>query len=164
MRPRFSLWLVFAAVVAILDQLTKHLMLGWLNEGEHVQVTSFFDLVLLYNYGAAFSFLADHSGWQRWFFVTLAGVICTWLLRLTWQHQHERLQPFSFALIVGGAVGNVVDRLWHGAVVDFLYFHAGRYGWPAFNLADSAITLGVCLMLWAQFHEARQQPAQENQT
>jgi len=83
-------------------------------------------------------------------------------LRLTWQHQHERLQPFGFALIIGGAVGNVIDRLWHGAVVDFLYFHAGRHGWPAFNLADSAITLGVCLMLWAQFREARQQPAQEN--
>ncbi len=162
MRPRFSLWLLFAAVIAILDQITKQLMVGWLSEGDHVRVTSFFDLVLLYNHGAAFSFLADHSGWQRWFFVILATVICGWLLRLTWQHQHERLQPFGFALIIGGAVGNVIDRLWHGAVVDFLYFHAGRYGWPAFNLADSAITLGVCLMLWAQFREARQQPAQEN--
>jgi len=163
MKPRFALWVGLAIVVTLLDQISKLSMVSWLNEGDHIPVTGFFDLVLLYNHGAAFSFLADHSGWQRWFFVSLAAIICTWLLRLTWQHQHERLQPFGFALIIGGAVGNVIDRLWHGAVVDFLYFHAGRYGWPAFNLADSAITLGVCLMLWAQFRDARHQPAQENQ-
>jgi len=163
MRPRFGLWLAIAVIVILLDQLSKLSMVSWLDAGDHVQVTAFFDLVLLYNQGAAFSFLADHSGWQRWFFVILATVICGWLLRLTWQHQHERLQPFAFALIIGGAIGNVIDRLWHGAVVDFLYFHAGRYGWPAFNLADSAIALGVGLMLWAQFQEGRDQPAQENQ-
>jgi signal peptidase II len=164
MRPRFALWVGFALIVAVLDQLTKQLMLGWLAEGERVPVTDFFSLVLLYNRGAAFSFLAEHSGWQRWFFVTLAVLICGWLLRLTWQHQRERLQPFAFSLIVGGAVGNVIDRLWHGAVVDFLYFHVGRYGWPAFNLADSAITVGVGLMLWAQLREARRPPARENQS
>ena len=164
MRPRFLLWVGFAVVVAVLDQLTKQLMLHWLAEGERVPITDFFSLVLLYNRGAAFSFLAEHSGWQRWFFVILAAVICAWLLRLTWQHQRERLQPFAFSLIVGGAVGNVVDRLWHGAVVDFLFFHAGRYGWPAFNLADSAITVGVGLMLWAQLRESRRPPAQENQS
>ncbi|QID18676.1 lipoprotein signal peptidase [Nitrogeniibacter mangrovi] len=162
MKPRFALWVTFAVVVVILDQLTKQLMLNWLHEGDAVPMTDFFSLVLLYNRGAAFSFLAEHSGWQRWFFVGLAGVICLWLLRLTWRHQRERLQPFAFALIIGGAIGNVVDRLWHGAVVDFLYFHAGRYGWPAFNLADSAIFLGVCLMLWAQLRDARRQSAQEN--
>ncbi len=162
MRPRFALWIGFAAVVVALDQLSKQLMLSWLADGDVVHVTGFFDLVLLYNRGAAFSFLAEHSGWQRWFFVLLAVVICVWLLRLMWQHQRELLQPFAFSLIVGGAVGNVIDRLMHGAVVDFLYFHAGRYGWPAFNLADSAIFLGVCLMLWAQLREARRQPAREN--
>jgi len=162
MRPRFALWVAFAAVVVVLDQLSKQLMLHWLDDGASVRVTEFFSLVLLYNRGAAFSFLAEHSGWQRWFFVILAVVICSWLLRLTWQHQRERLQPFAFALIIGGAIGNVIDRLIHGAVVDFLYFHVGRHGWPAFNLADSAITLGVGLMLWAQLRDARRHPAQEN--
>ena len=157
---RFALWMAFAGIVVILDQITKQLMLGWLAEGDAVTVTDFFSLVLLYNRGAAFSFLAEHSGWQRWFFVILATVICAWLARLTMAHQHERLQPFAFALIIGGAVGNVLDRLVHGAVVDFLYFHIGRHGWPAFNLADSAISVGVCLMLWAQLHEARR-PSQE---
>lgn len=162
MQPRMSLWLAFAGVVVILDQLSKLFMQSWLVEGELVPVTGFFDLVLLYNRGAAFSFLADHGGWQRWFFIVLAIVICGWLLKLLHQHQHERALPFAFALIIGGAIGNVIDRIAIGAVVDFLYFHAGRYGWPAFNLADSAITLGVAIMLWAQLHEARRAPAGEN--
>jgi signal peptidase II len=122
-------------------------------------MTGFFDLVLVYNPGAAFSFLAEHSGWQRWFFTGLAVVICGWLLALMHRHRHERLLPASFALIIGGAVGNVIDRLAHGAVVDFLYFHVGRYGWPAFNLADSAITVGVILMLWAELRAARKAKA-----
>jgi signal peptidase II len=87
--------------------------------------------------------LADQSGWQRWFFVALAAVICGWLLRLLARHQHEFLQPLAFSLIIGGAIGNVIDRFVFGAVVDFLYFHIGRYGWPAFNVADSAICVGL---------------------
>ncbi|HQU89430.1 MAG: lipoprotein signal peptidase [Zoogloeaceae bacterium] len=162
MRPRFSLWLGFAAVVVVLDQLTKQIVLAQLVPGESIPVTRFFNLVLLFNPGAAFSFLADHSGWQRWFFTGLAAAICLWLGRLMYQHQHERLQPFAFALIIGGAIGNVIDRLAIGAVVDFLYFHVGRYGWPAFNLADSAITLGVGLMLWAQFRPAANASPKEN--
>ncbi len=162
MRPRFGLWLAFAFVVVVLDQLTKQIVLAQLVPGESIPVTRFFNLVLLFNPGAAFSFLADHSGWQRWFFTGLAVIICLWLGRLMYEHQHERLQPFAFALIIGGAIGNVIDRLNIGAVVDFLYFHVGRYGWPAFNLADSAITLGVALMLWAQFRPGAQTPPQEN--
>lgn len=162
MRPRFGLWLAFAFVVVVLDQLTKQIVLAQLAPGESIPVTSFFNLVLLFNPGAAFSFLADHSGWQRWFFTGLAVIICLWLGRLMYEHQHERLQPFAFSLIIGGAIGNVIDRLNIGAVVDFLYFHVGRYGWPAFNLADSAITLGVALMLWAQFRPGAQTPPQEN--
>ncbi|MCZ4305581.1 signal peptidase II [Zoogloeaceae bacterium G21618-S1] len=162
MRPRFSLWLGFAAVVVVLDQLSKQIVLAQLVPGESIPVTSFFNLVLLFNPGAAFSFLAEHSGWQRWFFTGLAAIICLWLGRLMHQHQYERLQPFAFALIIGGAIGNVIDRLTIGAVVDFLYFHVGRYGWPAFNLADSAITLGVGLMLWAQFRPATQSSPKEN--
>ncbi len=111
--------------------------------------------MLLFNPGAAFSFLADHDGWQRWFFTGLAVVICGWLLALMHRHREERLLPGAFALIIGGAVGNVYDRLIHGAVVDFLHFHYAGYSWPAFNLADAAITLGVALMLWGQFRSPR---------
>ncbi|ANQ84372.1 lipoprotein signal peptidase [Azoarcus olearius] len=160
-RPAFVAmlpWLVLAAVVMGLDQLTKQVVLATMQYGEVIPVTGFFDLVLVFNRGAAFSFLAEHSGWQRWFFTGLAVVICGWLLALMHQHREERLLPAAFALIIGGAIGNVVDRLLHGAVVDFLYFHAGRYGWPAFNLADSAITLGVGLMLWAQLRAGKHKP------
>lgn len=154
MKPRFLIWLGLAGLVAVLDQLSKQAILARFRYGEAKPVTDFFDLVLVYNPGAAFSFLADHSGWQRWFFIVLAFGISAWLLVLMWRHQQERAQPLAFALIVGGALGNVVDRFRFGAVVDFLYFHIGPYGWPAFNLADSAITLGVILMLGAQFHSS----------
>ncbi|WP_249115572.1 signal peptidase II [Azoarcus sp. L1K30] len=155
-------WLALAVLVAVLDQMTKQLVLNALRLGQHIPVTGFFDLVLVFNRGAAFSFLAEHSGWQRWFFTGLAVVICGWLTVLLHQHRNERLLPTAFAFIIGGAIGNVVDRLMHGAVVDFLYFHVGRYGWPAFNLADSAIFVGVVLMLWAQLrgskHETHSHP------
>lgn len=152
---RFLLWLAIAVLVISLDQLSKLTILARFQPGEVRPVTGFFDLVLVYNPGAAFSFLADHSGWQRWFFVVLALGVSAWMLGLMWRHRQERMQPLAFALIVGGALGNVIDRINFGAVVDFLYFHVGRYGWPAFNLADSAITLGVILMLIAQFHSSR---------
>jgi signal peptidase II len=149
-------WLALAILIAMLDQVTKQVALQTMEYGARIPVTAFFDLVLVFNRGAAFSFLADHSGWQRWFFTGLAVIICGWLTVLLHQHRNERLLPTAFALIIGGAIGNVVDRLMHGAVVDFLYFHAGRYGWPAFNFADAAITVGVALMLWAQFRGSRQ--------
>ncbi|MDR1662651.1 MAG: signal peptidase II [Azoarcus sp.] len=144
-------WLALIALVTALDQITKDLALARIAHGERIEVTGFFDLVLAFNPGAAFSFLAGQAGWQRWFFATLALVVCVWLLALIWRQRHERLSPVAFSLIVGGAIGNVIDRLVHGAVVDFLSFHAGPHYWPAFNLADSAITLGVGLMLFAQF-------------
>jgi len=148
-------WLALALLVAALDQLTKQWVLDSLIPGQVIPVTGFFDLVLLFNPGAAFSFLADHGGWQRWFFTGLAVLICGWLLALMHRHREERLLPGAFALIIGGAVGNVYDRLIHGAVVDFLHFHYAAYSWPAFNLADAAITLGVVLMLWGQFRSPR---------
>jgi signal peptidase II len=150
-------WLALIAVVAALDQLTKVWALESLRNG-HIQVTGFFDLVLAFNPGAAFSFLADHSGWQRWFFIVLAVVVCAWLLVMIWQQRNERLLPTAFSLVVGGAVGNVIDRFNHGEVVDFLSFHAGSYYWPAFNLADAAITLGVGIMLFAQFRKPAAAP------
>jgi signal peptidase II len=144
-------WLALICAVAAIDQATKDMVLEQLVRGDRIEVTPFFDLVLAFNPGAAFSFLAEHSGWQRWFFTVLSTLISAWLLAMIWQHRHERLLPFSLTLIIGGAIGNVIDRIHHGAVVDFLSFHAGQYSWPAFNVADSAITLGVVLMLFAQF-------------
>lgn len=152
---RFFGWLLVSAAVVVADQLTKWLVLSTLSFGEPVPVTGFFQLVLVYNPGAAFSFLADHSGWQRWFFIALAVVVCGWLLAMLRNHQRETALPLAFSLVIGGAVGNVIDRVAHGAVVDFLYFHIGRHGWPAFNVADSAITVGVALMLWSQFRTPR---------
>ncbi len=144
-------WLILALVVGVLDQFTKQLVLANLHYGQVIPVTGFFDLVLVFNTGAAFSFLAEHSGWQRWFFTVLALAVSGWLLTLMHHHRHERLLPAAFVFIIGGALGNVYDRLVHGAVVDFLHFHYAGWSWPAFNLADSAITVGVVLMLWGQF-------------
>ena len=116
--------------------------------GDTKYVLDFFNLVRVHNSGAAFSFLADHSGWQRWLFTgigTAAALFIVWMLRA---HAGQRLFSFALACILGGAVGNVVDRLIHGYVVDFLQFHAGGWYFPSFNLADCAITLGAaCLIL-----------------
>jgi signal peptidase II len=157
--PSFGTWLGLSGLVVAVDQLTKYAMTQWLERGQSVRVTPFFDLVLVYNPGAAFSFLSDAAGWQRWFFVLLALGISVWLVRLIRLHAGERWLALSFALILGGALGNVIDRLFHGAVIDFLYFHAGRYGWPAFNVADSAISVGVALLLWDQLFAQRRREA-----
>lgn len=159
---RFFGWLELIALVIVLDQASKWVVLSQMQTGDSITVTSFFRLVLVYNEGAAFSFLADHSGWQRWFFIVLALGVSGWLLTMLRQHHRETLLPLAFSLIIGGALGNVIDRIVHGAVVDFLFFHAGRYGWPAFNVADSAITVGVALMLWAQFRTPHPQKTSEN--
>lgn len=150
MKPAMPLWLGLAGAVIVLDQVTKAWILAVFRLNESLAVTAFFDLVLVFNSGAAFSFLHDAGGWQKWFFVTLAFAVSIWLVGLLRQHAHERLLPTGLALILGGALGNVVDRLRYDAVVDFLSFHwAGMY-FPAFNVADSAITVGVALMLWQQ--------------
>ena len=149
------LWLGLALLVVLADQFTKVLVVGHFQLGERHEVTSYFNLVRAHNSGAAFSFLAGASGWQRWFFVALgsvAAVFIVWMLR---RHASQRLFSFAIAMILGGAVGNVLDRLLHGHVIDFLEFHwaflapvfAQGY-FPSFNLADSAITVGaVCLIL-----------------
>ncbi|MCL2658617.1 MAG: signal peptidase II [Betaproteobacteria bacterium] len=155
MPKRFWGWLGLSGLVIVLDQITKLAVLRNLHYGEAIPYTDFFQLVLVYNPGAAFSFLANQPGWQKWFFIMLALVISVWLIGLMKRHANEWLQPLAFSLIVGGALGNVIDRWRYGAVVDFLYFHIGEHGWPAFNLADSAITLGVVLMVIAQLRELR---------
>ena len=141
-------WLALALIIAIADQFTKVLILGYYKLGDSTNVTSFFNVVRVHNTGAAFSFLATASGWQRWFFTGIgvaAALFIIWMLR---SHAGQRLFSFALACILGGAVGNVVDRLLHGYVVDFLDFHWGGWHFPAFNLADAAITLGaICLIL-----------------
>jgi len=141
-------WLGLALVVILLDQFAKTLIIGDFVYGESRTVTSFFNVVRAHNTGAAFSFLAGASGWQRWFFVGLglvASVVIVWMLK---KHPTQSLFCFAIALILGGAVGNVIDRLLHGYVVDFIQLHYAGRAFPSFNLADSAITLGaVCLVL-----------------
>ena len=142
------LWIGIAALIVVADQFTKVLVLGSFQYGESLPITSFFNLVRVHNLGAAFSFLADAGGWQRWFFSglgTVAALVMVWLLRA---HAGQRLFCSAISFILGGAVGNVIDRLLHGHVVDFLDFHWAGWHFPAFNVADSAITLGAaCLIL-----------------
>ncbi len=141
-------WLALAAGVALLDQVSKYAISYILVYGRDITVTPFFKLVLVYNPGAAFSFLASASGWQREFFIGVAVVASVWITYLLVRHTGERLFCFALAMILGGAIGNVIDRVRLGAVVDFLYFHAGGWSFPAFNLADSAITCGAALLIW----------------
>ncbi len=140
------LWL--SALVVVLDQTSKFAVLANFREYEVLTIWPVFNLTLVYNTGAAFSFLSDAGGWQRWFFVVVAVVISlvmvVWLRRL---RPNERLTGYGLALVIGGAVGNLIDRLWLGKVVDFLQWHWHEWYWPAFNVADSAITLGVALLL-----------------
>ena len=141
-------WLGLALVLLIADQFTKVLVLGSFQLGDSRVVTSFFNLVRVHNAGAAFSFLADASGWQRWFFTGLgvaAAVLIVWMLK---NHAGQHLFGFALACILGGAIGNVIDRVLYGYVVDFLDLHWAGMHFPAFNVADSAISIGaVCLIL-----------------
>jgi signal peptidase II len=141
-------WLALAALLVVLDQLSKFAITRWLAHGSGIEIAPFFNLVLVYNKGAAFSFLADAAGWQREFFIAIAVVASVWVVFLLRRHPRETLFCFALSLILGGALGNVIDRVWLGAVIDFLDFHTAGYHWPAFNLADSAITCGAVLLIW----------------
>ncbi|HEY1227692.1 MAG TPA: signal peptidase II [Ramlibacter sp.] len=137
-------WLGLALILVIADQFTKVLILGYYKLGDSTYVTSFFNVVRAHNTGAAFSFLADASGWQRWLFTGIAVAAVGFILWLLRSHAGQRLFCFSLACILGGAVGNLVDRLMHGYVVDFLQFHwRNQWYFPAFNVADAAITIGA---------------------
>jgi signal peptidase II len=141
-------WLAIALAVIVLDQLTKSWVLQQFQLGDSRTVTPFFNLVRVHNTGAAFSFLAGASGWQRWFFVVLGAAAAVFIVVLLARHGEQRLFGWALALILGGAVGNVVDRLMHGHVVDFIQVHWGGWYFPSFNVADSAITVGAaCLIL-----------------
>ena len=145
--PRLTFWLSLAAGIVALDQATKAWVLALFQPGESLVVAPVFNLVLFFNTGASFSFLADAGGWQRWFFIALALAISVWLLALLRTHAGERLLAGALTLILGGAVGNVIDRIRFGAVTDFLHFHWNEHYFPAFNVADSCITVGVILMI-----------------
>ena len=140
-------WLGLSFVVILLDQISKITITKLFHEDETSHITSFFDLVLVYNKGASFSFLANASGWQRYFFIALAAVVAIVILQQLKRNAGKALFCWSLALILGGLIGNVIDRIVHGQVVDFLSFHWGSARFPAFNVADGAITLGVILFI-----------------
>ena len=144
-------WLAFSAVVIAIDVYTKHLIQQAFQYGEHLQITPFFDLVRYHNQGAAFSFLANQGGWQHFFFTAIAVVASVVMIYLLRKHAVQKLFCFAIALVLGGALGNLYDRLTLGYVVDFLFFHYQTYYWPAFNVADSAITGGVALLFLDSF-------------
>ena len=141
-------WLGLAFIILLADQFTKVLIVGYYQHGDSTYITSFFNVVRVHNKGAAFSFLADASGWQRWFFTGIGFVAVGFILWMLKSHPGQKLFSFAMACLLGGAIGNVIDRLLHGYVVDFLDFHAKGWHFPAFNVADSAITVGAaCLIL-----------------
>ena len=145
--PRLMMWLGIAAIIMLLDQLTKITFERVLAFESTKVINAYFNLVMVYNKGAAFSFLADQPGWQRYFFAAIsiaASLLIIWLLR---RHAEQKLFCLSLTLILGGAVGNLIDRLAYGHVIDFIDLHINNWHWPAFNVADSAITIGAILFV-----------------
>lgn len=153
------LWV--SGLVIALDQLTKIWLSNQLHYGEPVVVTSFFNINLAYNLGSAFSFLDDAGGWQRWMFTGLAlvvsGFLLQWLRKTT---AEEKLQAYGLVLVIGGALGNAIDRIAYGHVVDFLQFHYAGYAFPTFNVADSSIFCGAVLLIWESFRSEQKKKAQ----
>ena len=147
--PKAGLWYGLASLVVVLDQFSKWIVLNHIEFGQTIYVAPFWNWVLTYNPGAAFSFLADQQGWQRWFFTALALAVAGWIALELRRHPEQKLLSLALALIMGGALGNVIDRVRFGAVVDFIQWHAAGYYWPAFNVADSAITVGAILLVFS---------------
>ncbi len=143
----WRLWLLYSAAVIALDQLTKHWVVQAFSYGDSLSLTSFFNLVRAHNSGAAFSFLADAGGWQRVFFIAVASIASAVIFYLLRKHHRETLFSLALSLVLGGALGNLIDRIRWGYVVDFLDFFYGSYHWPAFNVADMAISGGVMLLI-----------------
>ena len=140
-------WLCIAAVIVLLDQLPKIMVMQMFSYGQSKPVTAVFNLVLAYNKGAAFSFLADGGGWQRYLFSAIAIGAAIFIIYLLKRHAGQRLFCWALALVLGGAVGNLIDRIAYGHVVDFLDFHVAGWHWPAFNVADSAICIGAVMFI-----------------
>jgi signal peptidase II len=140
-------WLGIALAVILIDQITKAMISGTFKLNEIRTVNALLDIVCAHNTGAAFSFLAGASGWQRWFFIGLGALAAACIVWLLARHSGQRLFGWALALILGGAVGNVIDRIWHGYVVDFIQVHWRGSYFPSFNAADSAITIGAGLLI-----------------
>ena len=153
MKANFYRYLGISAIVIAIDLYTKHLIQRAFQYGEQLTITNFFDLVRYHNTGAAFSFLADAGGWQKWFFTGISVVAAIVIIVLLKKHAQNKLFCFGLALVLGGALGNLYDRMTLGYVVDFLSFHINNLYWPAFNVADSAICVGVGLLLMDSFKQ-----------
>ena len=151
--PASSKWFSISSVIVVLDLYTKSLIQQAFAYGERLTITSFFELVRFHNEGAAFSFLADAGGWQKWFFTAVSVVAVVVITYLIIKHHTQKLFCWGLALVLAGAIGNLYDRITLGYVVDFLYFHINDLYWPAFNVADSAICVGVALLLWDSFKQ-----------
>jgi len=152
----FNKNLSFIFLIIIADQITKIIADNNLTLGVSQKVLSFFDLTLLYNHGAAFSFLSSAGGWQRWLFLILSLVIS--IILLVWLKRtkpYQKYQDTALILIIGGAIGNLIDRIYLGYVIDFLHFHIGGYYWPSFNIADSSITCGAILLIIISIREPK---------
>jgi signal peptidase II len=144
----FTVWIVLAAVVVLLDQVSKIAVLRVFKPGHRMPIIdNWFDLTLAFNKGAAFSFLAGASGWQREFFIGIGVSATLFILWMLWRHGHQKMFSLALTLIMGGAIGNVIDRVLMGQVVDFLLVYHGDWYWPAFNVADSAIVGGAGLLI-----------------
>jgi signal peptidase II len=146
--------LAIATLVLLLDQLSKWSALSNLKLGIPEEVLPFMNWLLLFNPGAAFSFLAQSSGWQRWFFTILGLVASLYILWLLRKNQSDKMLSWALSLILGGALGNVLDRIMYGAVVDFIDLHYGNWHWPAFNIADSAICIGAALIVFSELRKS----------
>ena len=156
-------WLWLALLMLVLDQITKIWVANTFSYREVVEVMPFFNLTYVHNPGAAFSFLADQGGWQRWFFTAIAaGVSIMLLFWLAKTPRRDTMISISFTLILSGALGNLIDRLMYGYVIDFLDFYYGSYHWPAFNIADSAIFVGAGLMIIDAFKSDKTQQDSAN--
>jgi signal peptidase II len=149
-------------VIVVLDQITKYFILQKFALHETLFVTSFFNIVHVRNTGAAFSMLADAGGWQRVFFITIALVASVWVVWLLRRHPEQKLFCFALGLILGGAIGNLIDRVLLGSVVDFVQVHYAGYFFPAFNVADSAITVGAAMLIWDSLRPQRDVPANQS--
>jgi len=164
--PRFTVWLGVGTLIVVVDQLTKWTVLNMITMGETVEVLPpVISLVLTYNPGAAFSFLAWASGWQRYFFMAIALAASILIVYMMKRHEQDGFLCFALALVLGGAVGNLIDRAVHGAVVDFVLVRwpgGPRLldPWPAFNVADSCITVGAALLIWDSFRRSGVKPLQ----
>lgn len=158
MKISFPQWLSLSVLVIVLDQMSKAWITGHFAFGESLYVLGVFDLVLAHNTGAAFSFLNDAGGMQRWLFSVIAIAASVWIVVLLRKHAAQTLFALALSLVLGGALGNLIDRISYGYVVDFLLFHWDEHYFPAFNLADSAITCGAALLIWDSFMEKKHGP------